>query len=73
MTAGSVIQTGQALSAADCFNDCALIPVCDSVNYRPADKSCQLVSQSVRLTVNSADIVADSDWEWWKTTFIDVV
>ena len=73
MSTGSVIQTGQALSAADCFNDCALTSACDSINYRPADKSCQLVSQVVRLTVNSTEIVSDAEWEWWKTTFIDVV
>ena len=56
-----------------CLANCTVSPICDSYNYRASDKTCQLNTHDTPLIANSADIVADSDWSWWKPTFADVV
>jgi len=56
-----------------CLANCTVSPICDSYNYRPADNTCQLNTHDTPLIANSADIVADSDWSWWRPTFAEVV
>ena len=50
-----------------CALNCTLAPVCDSYNYRAADKTCQLNTHDTPLIANSTDIVDDADWGWWAT------
>ena len=45
-----------------CLVNCMLSPSCDSYNYRPSDKTCELNTQDTPLIANSADIVSDSAW-----------
>ena len=68
MAAGAT-ETDHVTSMAECINNCAMSPLCDSINFRSTDKSCQFVRHATRLTVNSADIVADSQWQWWSMSF----
>ena len=56
-----------------CLTNCTLSPVCDSYNYHPADKTCQLNTHDTPLIAKSNDIVADNDWTWWSPTFCTVV
>ena len=56
-----------------CLTNCTLSPVCDSYNYRPADKTCQLNTHDTPLIANSSDIVADNGWTWWSPTFCTVL
>ena len=66
------IQTDHVTSVVECLNNCALsqlLELCDSINFRSADKSCELVRHVAELTVNAADIVADADWQWWRMSF----
>ena len=56
-----------------CLANCTVSPICDSYNYRASDNTCQLNTHDTPLIANSADIVADSDWSWWRPTFADVV
>ena len=52
-----------------CFNDDS----CDSVNYRPLDFTCQLVTNYEQTAVNQTDIIEDPQWEFWHTAYTDVV
>ena len=53
--------------------NCTLSPICDSYNYRPSDKTCQLNTHDTPLIANSADIVSDNAWTWWSPIFCNVV
>jgi len=55
-----------------CMINCTLSPICDSYNYRPADKTCQFNTHDTPLVANSADIVSDADWTWWSPNFCTV-
>jgi len=66
----STIQVDRELQ---CMINCTLSPICDSYNYRPTDKTCQFNTHNTPLSANSADIVADSDWNWWNPNFCNVV
>jgi PAN domain len=48
-----------------CLRSCMNDINCDSVNYSPRDMSCQLIKQNNAAIVNSADLIEDSNWEWW--------
>ena len=39
---------------------CTLSPVCDSYNYNPTDKKCELNTHDTPMVANSADVVSDS-------------
>jgi len=56
-----------------CLINCTLSPICDSYNYRPSDKTCQLNTHDTPLNANSTDIVYDSAWTWWSPDFCTVV
>jgi len=43
--AAGTIQSDHVTSEAECINNCAMSSVCDSINFRSTDKSCQLVGQ----------------------------
>jgi len=68
-----MINTDHVTSLVDCINSCVLSPVCDSLNFRSSDMSCQVVGHVNQLTVSSADIVADAQWQWWRPTYTVVV
>ena len=55
-----------------CMSNCSVSPVCDSYNYRDADKTCQLNTHDTPLVANSVDVVDDIDWGWWRPTFCTV-
>ena len=42
-----VASTFQVDHRVNCLSNCSLSPVCDSYNYRAADKTCQLNTSSV--------------------------
>jgi len=67
------IHEDHVTSVVDCLNTCVLSPVCDSVNFRSTDDTCQHVTHVNPLTVNSADLVQDTQWQWWKTSFTIVL
>ena len=68
-----VTNTIQVHVRLHCLTNCTLSPVCDSYNYRPADKTCQPNTHDTPLIANSSNIVADNDWAWWSPTFCTVV
>jgi len=72
MSAGT-IQSDHVTSVTDCLNTCALSPVCDSINFRSANTTCQLVTHVDPLLVHSVDLVEDALWQWWSATFTVVV
>jgi len=69
---GKVASTFQVDRHVECMANCSVSPVCDSYNYRAADKTCQLNTHDTRLVANSADIQDDSEWAWWRPTFCTV-
>jgi len=52
---------------------CTVSPVCDSYNYRPADKMCQFNTHHTPLIANSNDMVSDNEWIFGKPIFCTVV
>jgi len=64
-----MIHEDHVTSAIYCLKTCVLSPVCDSVNFRSRDKTCQHVTHVDPLMVNSADLVQDTHWQWWSTSF----
>jgi len=68
-----VASTFQVNRRLHCMNNCTTSPICDSYNYQPATKTCQLNAHDTPLIANWADMVADSTWTWWKPTFCNVV
>jgi len=68
----NVASTLQVRHRADCLANCTVSPICDSYNYRPSDKTCQLNTHGTPLIANSADVVVDSAWTWGSTTFTTV-
>jgi hypothetical protein len=58
---------------SECQWVCRMNDACDSVNYRPADHTCQLIAQYDPSAVNYTDIVSDEDWEWWTNEFSTIV
>jgi len=67
-----VTSTLQVDYRLQCMMECRLSPICDSYNYRPSDKTCELNQHDTPLIANSADIVADSAWTWWSPIFCTV-
>jgi len=67
------VTTFQVDVRLQCMIKCTLSPICDSYNYRPSDKTCQLNTHDTPLVANSADIVADNAWTWWSPIFCNVV
>lgn len=63
------IHEDHVASLVDCLNTCVMSPVCDSANFRPTDETCQHVTHVNLLSVNSTDLVPDTDWQWWGTYF----
>ena len=66
----STIQVDRRL---ECMIKCTMSPVCDSYNYRPSDKTCELNTHDTPLNANLVDIVSDSAWTWWSPIFYNVV
>jgi len=56
-----------------CMINCTVSAICDSYNYRPSDKTCELNTHDIPLIANSTDVVSDSAWTWWSPTFCTVV
>jgi len=56
-----------------CLANCTVSPICDSYNYRPSDKTCQLNTHDTPLIASSTDIVTDNAWTWWRPIFCNVV
>jgi len=67
-----VAGTFQVSRRVECLVNCTVSPICDSYNYRPFDKTCQLNTHDTPLIAISTDIVADNAWGWWKPTFTTV-
>jgi len=68
-----VASTFQVDFRLECMINCTLSPICDSYNYRPSDKTCELNTHDTPLIANSTDIVSDNDWTWWRAIFCNVV
>ena len=68
-----VASTFQVSRRVECLANCTVSPTCDSYNYRPSDKTCELNTHDTPLRANSADIVADSVWTWWSPNFCIVL
>jgi len=68
-----VASTIQVDLRLQCMLNCTLSPICDSYNYRPSDKTCQLNTHETPLIANSTDMVSDLDWSWWSPIFCNVV
>jgi len=68
-----VASTFQVDRRVRCMIKCTVSPICDSYNYRSADKTCELNTHDTPLKANSADIVADSAWRWYSTQFTEMV
>ena len=68
-----VASTIQVDLRLQCVLNCTLSPICDSYNYRPSDKTCELNTHDTPLVANSADMVSDSAWTWWSPNFCDLV
>jgi len=54
--------------ATQCQWTCYFDGNCDSVNYRPLDMSCQLMTQFKESLINATDILMDAEWEFWLPT-----
>ena len=65
----NVASTFQVDLRLQCALNCTLSPVCDSYNYRPTDKTCQLNTHDDPRVANSTDIVVDDAWGWWSSVF----
>jgi len=48
-----VASTFQVDLRLQCMINCTLSPICDSYNYRPSDKTCQLNTHDTQHTLNS--------------------
>jgi len=68
-----VVSTIQVNLRLQCMIKCTLSPVCDSYNYRPADKTCELNAHDTPMVANSADMTSDSAWTWWSPISCAVV
>ena len=68
-----VASTIQVARHLQCMITCTLSATCDSYNYRPSDKTCELNTHDTPLIANLADIVSDSAWTWWSPIFCNVV
>ena len=71
--ANKVASSFQVDVRLQCMINCTVSPICDSYNYRPSDKTCQLNTHDTPLIANSADIVSDNAWTWWSPIFCNVV
>ena len=49
----NVASTFQVDLHLQCMINCTLSPICDSYNYRPSDKTCQLNTHDTQHTVDS--------------------
>ena len=68
-----VASTLQVNLRVECLANCTVSPTCDSYNYRPSDKTCELNTHDTPLIANSADVVCDDAWTWWSPNFCTVV
>ena len=68
-----IASTFQVDRLGQCLTNCTTSPICDSCNYHPADKTCDLNTHDTPLVAKSTDIVANSDWFWCSTEFTGVV
>jgi len=64
-----VVSTFQVERRLECMINCTMSPICDSYNYRPSDKTCQLNTHDTPIKALKSDIVSDSNWTWWSPTF----
>ena len=69
----SVVTTVKVPTSVSCTNKCFRNEVCDCVNYRPSDKSCQLLILNDPLKANYANLVNDVNWDYWRPEYINLV
>jgi len=55
------------VSETQCMNQCLLHDVCDSVNYRSSDSSCELNTHPA-AGPSPGDLVDDNQWKYWSIT-----
>jgi len=60
------VEDVSVISDVECMNKCVLHDLCDSVNYRSSDSSCELNTHPGGA--NATDIVADNQWIYWGVT-----
>ena len=68
-----VASTIQVELRLQCMANCTVSPICDSYNYRPSDKTCQLNTHDTPLVANSVDMLSDSAWTWGRPSFCNVL
>ena len=68
-----VASTFQVDRRVHCMANCSLSSVCDSYNYRAADKTCQFNTHDTPHTANSTDMVDDNAWSWWSSHFTQLL
>jgi len=67
-----VVSTIQVDRRQQCATNCTESPVCDSYNYRPADKTCELNAHEIPMVANSADMASDNAWIWGSPNFCTI-
>ena len=67
-----VVSTIQVDRRQQCASNCTESPVCDSYNYRPTDKTCELNTHDTPMVANSADMVSDGAWIWGSPNFCNI-
>jgi len=67
-----VVNTIQVDRRQQCATNCTMSAVCDSYNYRAADKACELNEHDTPMVANSADMVPDNAWIWGSPNFCTI-
>jgi len=68
-----VASSFQVERRVQCMGNCSVSPICDSFNYHPASKTCQLNTHDTPLVANLADMVVDWAWGWGSPVFCYLV
>jgi PAN domain len=65
--------TVQAPIGFSCAMMCFHSDVCDCVNYRPSDQSCELLTLSDQLLTSYTKLLSDVNWEYWYPEYVNLV
>ena len=68
----SVVTTVKVPTSVSCTNKCFRNEVCDCINYRPLDQSCQLLTLNNTLTAYYINIVNDVNWDYLYPQYINL-
>jgi PAN domain len=69
----SLVASVKSGTGMKCTATCQQSIACDCVNYRPSDKTCEMITLADPLKATAASVVNNVLYEYWRPSYVSLV